>query len=356
MTGIARLLLGVCAGLAMVGSAHAASRSERAATPATGHLSLMTYNVRGLPWPLASGRPAAMIVIASRLRAMRLAHRQPDVVALQEAFGDDAKAIGRAAGYRYTALGPGADQASTIRTTRQDRRFLAAGRMIDGEGIGKRVDSGLVIFSDYPIVAVRQIVYPVCAGYDCLANKGALAATILGPGGRLVTVLDTHLNSGRASGVGKPRRRYAYGRQIAQVAAFAAAIAVTGEPLLLAGDFNVGHDPVRRRTFGAWLGSASGAPGVAAAACRADSGCMLSAAPSLTESLKKAKDWLLYRASTTMAIRPIAISAPFGRDRDGAMLSDHIGIAASYLLEPRRAVGVRLARKTAPHHHPSTRA
>ena len=347
MTEIARILLGVCAALAIVGSAHAASRGERVSAPATGQLSVMTYNVQGLPWPLASGRPAAMIAIASRLLAMRQVHRQPDVVALQEAFGADAKSIGRAAGYRYMAVGPGVAEVSTIALSEADRRFLVGGSVLDGEGIGKRLDSGLVIFSDYPITAVRRIVYPVCAGYDCLANKGALAATILGPGGRLVTVLNTHLNSGRASGVAKPRRYYAYGRQIAQIAAFTAAIEVTGVPLLLAGDFNVGRDPFRRRTFGAWLASARGAPGVAATACRADPGCSLAATPSLAESLQRAKDWLMYRATKSVAIRPIAVSAPFGRDRNGAMLSDHIGIAASYVFEPQRAAGVRLARKTA---------
>ena len=347
MTEIARILLSGCAALAIVGSAHAASPGKRVPAPATSQLSVMTYNVQDLPWPLASGRPAAMIAIASRLRAMRQVHRQPDVVALQEAFGDDAKAIGRAAGYRFMAVGPSVADVSTIGLNGLDRRFLAGGSVLDGEGIGKRLDSGLVIFSDYPITAVRRIVYPVCAGYDCLANKGALAATILGPGARSVTVLDTHLNSGRASGVAKPRRYYAYGRQVAQVAAFAAAIEATGVPLLLAGDFNVGHDPVRRRTFGAWLASARYAPGVAAAACRTDPGCELAATPSLSESLDRAKDWLMYRASATMGIRPIAFSAPFGRDRNGTVLSDHIGIAASYLFEPLRAGSVRLTRTTA---------
>lgn len=349
MAGIARLLIGVSAILVMAGNAHVAARSTRPFQPAPGHLSLMTYNVQGLPWPLASGRPTAMVAIASRLRAMRLANRQPEVVALQEAFGDDAKAIGRSAGYRYMAVGPGAADGSTLALNAADRRFLVRGSMLDGEGIGKRLDSGLVIFSDYPIAAVRRIVYPVCAGYDCLANKGALAVTILGPGGQPVAVLNTHLNSGHASGVPKPRRYYAYGRQIAQVAAFAAAIEATGVPLLLAGDFNVGHDPARRRAFGAWLASARSAPGVAASACRADPGCSLMATPSLAESLHRAKDWLMYRSSTTTRIRPTVISVPFGRERDRTMLSDHIGIAASYLLEPLRAVGVRLARKAAPH-------
>lgn len=347
MGWIPRLLMSVFLGGILAGSAQAAPSMPG------DRLSVMSYNVHGLPWPLASDRPAAMVAIAARLRAMRIAHTQPGVVALQEAFGDDAKAIGRAAGYRYMAVGPGVAAPASFATSTSDRKFLAEGSFLKGEGLGKRVDSGLVIFSDYPIVAVRRIVYPVCAGYDCLANKGALAATIIAPGGRTVTVLDTHLNSGNSSGVGKPRRRYAHGRQIVQVAAFAAAIEAAGEPLLLAGDFNVGHDPVRRRNFSAWLNSREGAPGVAAIACRIDPSCTLAATPSLAESLRRAKDWLLYRASASVRIRPTAITAPFGRDRDGAMLSDHIGIAASYLIEPLRTVKIRLARGTASRTRPA---
>lgn len=349
MSTIGKLALGVFVGLAMAGSAHARSESGRPVAPSTAQLSVMTYNVRGLPWPLASGRPAAMTAIASRLRAMRQAHRQPDVVALQEAFGVDAKSIGRAAGYRYMAVGPGVADASTIALNEADKRFLAGGSVFDGEGIGRRLDSGLVIFSDFPITAVRRIVYSVCAGYDCLANKGALAATILGPGGRAVAVLDTHLNSGRASGVAKPRRYYAYGRQVAQFAAFAAAIEATGVPLLLAGDFNVGRDPGRRRAFGAWLASARHAPGVAATACRADPGCAFAATASLAEALKRAKDWLMFRGSTTTGIRPKAIGALFGRERSGPMLSDHIGIVARYLIEPTRAARARMKSGATPH-------
>ena len=335
-----RLLMSICAGAILAGSAHAAAAAD------AGHLSILTYNVHGLPWPLASNRPAAMIAIAAQLRIMRLEHRQPDVVALQEAFGDEAKKIGRAAGYRYMAVGPGIADRSTIATSAADRKFLAAGSYLSGEGVGKRVDSGLAIFSDHPILAVRRIVYPVCAGYDCLANKGALAATILAPGGRKVTVLDTHLNSGRSSGVSKPRRRYAHGRQLAQVSAFAAAIEAAGEPLLLAGDFNVGHDPVRLRNFSNLFGSKQGSLKVASTACRNDPSCRFVQTPSLVESLLRAKDWLLYRASAKVGIRPTAITAPFGRDRNGAMLSDHIGLVARYLIEPLGVVKNRIARRS----------
>lgn len=338
MGKVANFTLGILLSGAVAGNAQAASPA-----PAT-HLSVMSYNVHDLPWPLATGRPAAMAAIAARLRVMRHEHRQPEVIAMQEAFGDDAKAIGRAAGYRYMAVGPLADDASMIATSDYDRTFIAAGSFFAGERMGKRLDSGLVIFSDYPIVAVHWIAYPVCAGYDCLANKGALAATIVVPGGQAVTVLDTHLNSGNASGVDKPRRYYAYGRQMAQFAAFAAAIEDRGQPLLLAGDFNVGHDPVRSRFFAAWLGARLHAPGVATFACRADPVCSMSNTSSVAESLKRAKDWLLYRASASVGIRPAEITAPFGFERDGTMLSDHIGIAARYLIEP-----VRLARNRLVH-------
>jgi len=58
----------------------------------------MTHNVKDLPWPIAQGRAAAPRAIGDRLAAMRGAGRQPTVVVLQEAFIDEAKAIGDLAG------------------------------------------------------------------------------------------------------------------------------------------------------------------------------------------------------------------------------------------------------------------
>ena len=45
-------------------------------------LSVMTYNVNGLPWPIALGRDAALGRIADRLAGMRRAGRQPHIVLL----------------------------------------------------------------------------------------------------------------------------------------------------------------------------------------------------------------------------------------------------------------------------------
>ncbi|MDP1027582.1 endonuclease/exonuclease/phosphatase family protein [Sphingomonas sp. KR1UV-12] len=317
------MMIGRWIGAGLVAMAATTVAMPAAATPAG--LSVMTYNVDGLPWPLASGRPEAMAAIAAQLRALRRAGRQPAVVALQEAFGDDAKAIGQAAGYRYMAVGPARDQSPPAQTA-SDRRFMDDGSIFAGERLGKRVDSGLVIFSDNPILAVRRMAYSVCAGYDCLANKGALAALIAVPGAGPVTVIDTHLNSACASGVPRARHRYAYRRQLEQLAGFEQSLARPDTVMLTAGDFNVGQDPRRNADFRTRFVAASGRLGIAAA-----NGVRVAAAGlnDLRASLQRRKDWLLYRPSAFYAVRPIELT-PFGRDRDGTMLSDHIGVVVRY--------------------------
>ena len=288
-------------------------------------LSMLTYNVKGLPWPLATGRPKALAEIARRLMTMCREGRQPHLVALQEAFVPDAKAIGRAAGYRYAAFGPGeADApAPTIAT---DQAFDAQAAYLAGERSGKQADSGLAIFSDYPIVAQRRVAYPVCAGFDCLANKGALAVSIAVPGSAVpVVVVNTHLNSNTASGVSKDRALYAFSRQIDIFGRFVADQARAGSPLIIAGDFNVGHNAARRAYFAAHMLS-----GVSAARSVCDGAMRCSAG--VAGSLAHGKDWLLFRSSSNVAITPLSMSVPVGRGEDGAMLSDHAGLAVTYRL------------------------
>lgn len=71
-------------------------------------LSIMAYNVKGLPWPLASDRSADFARIEARLLAMRAQDAQPHVIILQEAFTEPAKAIARHCGYRFVVEGPSA--------------------------------------------------------------------------------------------------------------------------------------------------------------------------------------------------------------------------------------------------------
>src|SRR3954449_12256131 len=69
-------------------------------------LSVMSYNVHGLPWPMTRGRPKALRAIRDRLVGMRAKGDQPHLVLLQEAFSGDAKAIARKTGYNYVVNGP----------------------------------------------------------------------------------------------------------------------------------------------------------------------------------------------------------------------------------------------------------
>lgn len=308
-----------------------------AATPAAHDITLMTYNVHGLPWPIVEDRSTELQAIGDQLKMMRERHVQPSIVAVQEAFVPEAKAIGRTAGYRYVAFGPAEDADGALAPG--DDGFVAQGSRLVGERLGKHVDSGLAIFSDYPILAVRRMAYPVCAGYDCLANKGALAALIAVPGiATPILVVDTHLNSNAASGAPNARAIYAYRRQLDLLSGFIAAMGAGDRPVLVAGDFNVGRDLARRAQFDLRMFGGNDLLQAAAVTCRSAPVCPVAQPLALAESLGRAKDWLMYRSSPTVGIMPIALGAPFGRRADGAMLSDHIGIVAQYRIEPRSAV------------------
>ena len=303
-------------------------------TPATAaELSVMTYNVRALPWPIASGRGQAADAIAARLRALRTRGQQPHVVVVQEAFTSAGRGIGPAAGYRYVSYGPDASNPAPG-NSHADATFVAGARTRSGETLGKWTNSGLAIFSDYPIVGATRLAYPICAGFDCLANKGVLAVRIAVPGvERPVTVVGTHLNSRRASGADPVRSLYAYRRQLDVFAHFVRLLAARGDALLVAGDFNVGRAPDRRLYFGTRVWTPAVALTSAVAQCaRAVPSCAIGDANSVGEAVRRNKDWLLFRSAPALRVQPLRVSAPFGRARDGSMLSDHIGIAVSYRL------------------------
>ena len=225
------------------------SASEAAARD----LTVLTYNVHGLPWPFARNRSSALVEIGSRLQAMRAAGTQPHVVLLQEAFTGDAKRVAEKAGYAYVVDGPSRKLAAPVFAKAGPGALFAAGASwFKGETQGKLLDSGLRILSDYPVLKVSRAAFPAdaCAGFDCLANKGVVMATLAVPGplGRTtpIAVATTHLNSGRASGVDKARAMEAYRRQLTVLDRFFAAHREPGVPLIFAGDFNAGRRPARR--------------------------------------------------------------------------------------------------------------
>jgi len=297
------------------------------AAPAAGPVRLLSYNVEGLPWPLTHGRTEAAAAIAAQLRALHDRGAGPQVVAVQEAFGDAQKAIGRDAGYRYAAFGPAADMPAEAATAPGDIAYLSRASVWRGETEAPREDSGLAVFSDYPILWVRRVPFPryACAGYDCLANKGMLAVALRVPGRAApLIVVDTHLNSRTASGVDDMRSFHAYRRQVDALRGFIARLASPTTPLLLAGDFNVGNDDDRQAYLSVALMHGD-MMRIAASESACGSGCrQIAPVPGVV------------RAKTIVASHgAIAADGPasvFGTRDDGTRLSDHIGVMRAFAI------------------------
>jgi endonuclease/exonuclease/phosphatase family metal-dependent hydrolase len=166
----------------------------------TVEISVLTYNVHGLPWPLAKGRPTALKAIGRELAQMRAEGRQPDIVLIQEGFRSDAETLVKLSGYKHWARGPGRAERAPRQSSEEAKRFRAVRYPQWGEGWGKLVGAGLYVLSDAPILDVQSAAYRYCAGLDCLANKGVMLVRVAVPGvPGGVDVLNTHLNSKGAS-------------------------------------------------------------------------------------------------------------------------------------------------------------
>lgn len=277
----------------------------------------MTYNVKGLPFPAAYGRPEALAEIGQRLASLRRQGKQPDVVALQEAFIPEAKAIAAQAGYRYVATGPQASDAGSGNAP--------GASWSKGETEGKWVDSGLLIMSDHPIVATRRMAYSpaACAGYDCLAAKGMLIAWVQVPGlSRPVAIADTHLNSRHASGVPTLRANAAYRLQVEEAGRFIRTNVAPNTGLIFAGDFNIGHDRDRiAMTDNAFKDTSGMAEAI---------GSSSGGSADLVAVVRHAKDRQYFRSGTAAQLHVDSAQVPFGLSNGGFSLSDHLGFVVDY--------------------------
>lgn len=302
-----------------------------------GDLSVLTYNVKGLPWPLASGRPVALARIADRLAEMRHEGRQPHVVVLQEAFTPEAKAIGRRAGYPFVIEGPYARSApDAAAASRRDWHL--------GETQPAAVDSGLVLLSDLPVVNVERVAFAPedCAGFDCLAAKGVLLVTLEVPGRGQVVVATTHLNCQGASGAPKKRTTQAFGRQIALVGNLLARARSRGMPVVVAGDFNQGQRPQRIALLHAALDRVQGVVARDSLSRRDDADPQDFARNADLDKIREhARDLQFAFDGGSTQITPTAVDIPFGRELDGSMLSDHMGYTVHYRVGTKTTLALR---------------
>ena len=305
-------------------------------------LSVMTYNIKGLPWPLALGRDEALSRIGGRLAAMRQAGQQPHVVLLQEAFSSEAQTLAEQAGYRNIAFGPDSGLRTNAPTDAADIAYLQSARWDRGERMGKSLSSGLMILSDYPITGIDRMAFPdfACAGLDCMANKGVLIAHLHVPGTGPINIVNAHLNARKAAMVPVERTQQAFGRQVDLMARFVVRHVPKGQALILGGDMNIGSDMQRRTAF--FTGFArSGlrfvAPALdgarqALAQTTADKGARLD----LLHAVEHGKDWIFARDGQDMPLTVLQARVPFGTEAGGEPLSDHFGYVIRYRTPVRR--------------------
>ncbi|MGN6499561.1 MAG: endonuclease/exonuclease/phosphatase family protein [Tsuneonella sp.] len=340
---LAAMLLAAGIVLALAGQPQRPHAAEHVPLPsplpmlALSALTVMSYNVEGLPPPVRFGRAASLARIADRLSELRRAGRAPNVVLLQEAFTDPDRPIEAIAGYRYAARGPDANEVNASSpTTPAERRYAAGASELKGEGAGKWESSGLRILSDFPIVRTERLAFPewACAGYDCLANKGVLIAWVAVPGSpQPVAFVDTHLNSGRAADVSLARADEAYAFQSATLRTFVARQIGASAPAFFGGDFNT-DTPLRWRELGRDVLPGGRNALLAALAHREVAAESASDALAI---LKRGKDWLYFRGAQAWPVQLERYWVPFGVDGDGSTLSDHMGYAVDFRVGSQRA-------------------
>ena len=287
-------------------------------------ISVLTYNIRGLPWPVALGRPRALKAIGQELARMRVEGRQPTVVLIQEGFRREAAELVKASGYRYWAQGP-------LRGERTGGGVAAGGFRrvrypVLGEGWGKLTGAGLYVLSDLPITDVKRAAYRYCAGIDCLANKGVMLVRLKLPTLPVeVDVVNTHMNSKGASRTPRARSSKAHNLQTDELMSFVAENRSSG-PLLMGGDFNVKGAPERyyykasRRSYTV----------VAEFCAKRESGCQ--GRTTTAEPWLATQDLQAFESSRAVEVRPEVVAAAFDGGPDGARLSDHDGYLVHYRL------------------------
>jgi endonuclease/exonuclease/phosphatase family metal-dependent hydrolase len=324
---------------------------DAASGTASTQISVLIYNVAGLPWPASRGkysrkldengkripidsnRRKALRAIGDTLGEMRAANRAPDVIMLQEAFISPAAEIVERGGYPNSVTGPDVDDLGRKYSERATKAFIAERSFWKGEKLGKWQSSGLLLASDFPIL--RSYKHPFnqweCAGFDCLANKGVLVVVIDVPGvPQPVALATVHYNSRGSSGVADDRSLIAHNLQVAEADEFLRGLGQSGTPFIWGGDLNMRHADDRIRYFversGGKLNEVSSFcvdnPNLCEVVIRWDT-------DTPWHETQDLQGWL---SGTTVRIKPVRVEELFEEPVDGFMPSDHDGLLVNYRL------------------------
>ncbi len=295
----------------------------------THDLSILSLNLAGLPWPLATRREEAILEIGRQIAQLSQAGPEIDVILLQEGFTDIAATLQETLGITEYVAGPDKPRerrASLFQTGDLKRKWWK------GEGIGPWVGSGLHVYSVHPIVGVKRHAFGehACAGYDCLANKGVILTRILVPGlPTPIDVITTHLNSTRSARVPLNETQQAHQRQTLQLAEFWHASTAPEIPAILAGDLNVrrSHErfiPLAKQFKDATFVKNDCALDYVHLACQLD---LHSDAPWLSS-----QDIQAYRSGSKVHVSVLEARTVLTESINGKKLSDHDGYLVRYRL------------------------
>ncbi len=314
-------------------------------------ISVMIFNVCGLPWPIACGkhsrqtdanneripiacrRGKALKKIGDTLGEMRKRGVEPDIVMLQEAFISTSEEVAIRGGYSNWVTGPGPKDKSENFSSRATQSFLDARKWSKGEKSGKKQSSGLLVASNFPITETFKTPFNQweCAGFDCLANKGVVMVRIEVPGvPDAVEITTTHYNSKGASGASLERTLEAHKLQVATTAEFLEQVSNYDLPAIWGGDLNMRHSEERIAYFTGRFGEDLN---------EVSSHCLEN--PELCDvAIKWNTDTPWYETQDLQGwvpgkrvnIEPVRIEAIFNEPINGLMPSDHNGLVVVYKL------------------------
>lgn len=263
-------------------------------------IKILSYNVQGLPMPWMS--TSHLRDIGKILAERRRQGSAPHIVAIQEAFHQDIAHLINEAGYPYRKDGP-------------------------GPGSGRSTGSGLIVLSEFPIIARAQMIfdYNNTAGVDWNANKGVLYTKIRIPGApEPLELLNTHMQSDYDNPLTPlSATQGARRRQIREAGDFMWRTASRNGPLVFVGDFNTystlgDYYDIIAQTF---LTDA-------AETCVINSSCKTNVDP--MNEIRTSLDHQFYRTNTTIKIEPLSYEKTFREPYNGRTLSDHEGVEVDY--------------------------
>jgi len=332
-----------------------AREPEIARDPSTGTasmtVSVLIYNVAGLPWPVGCGkksrdvddrgeripiacnRSSALKKIGDALGELRQQEIEPDIVLLQEAFISAAAEIPERGGYPNWVAGPGSGDLGPRYSERASKEFIKERSFWKGEKSGKLQSSGLLLASNFPIAV--HYAHPFnqweCGGFDCLANKGLLVVILEIPGlPQRLALATTHYNARNSTGVSNERALLAHNLQVEETSAFLEELDRDSLPFIWGGDLNMRHAQDRIEYFVERAGDSLNE--VSSYCSHPATDCEIRIRWDSDKPWFETQDLQGWVSGARVQVEPVRVEAVFDEPVNGVMPSDHNGLLVFYRL------------------------